>query len=332
MTSKLIKVDALVRPLNRTESIYINLVFKKSNEIKTAISHFKASSFVSPVPSVSRQFLLNSNNLLDVLERGDEFFVEINIEENSPTWLGDNGDNGEGQLINVRQYLESKLNRRKSLAQQSLLDKLKFYNDASDDDDGYFYIEDNVNGVLLTRASIQFDYEVERSYFTRVMIVQEDESFVYWLDVRINVVNIVDEPFVCSQPVYHVNVDENEVKNKELLTLSIVDYDMSLSSSSSSSSFEAQIVSGNAQGLFDVSGLTLYTSNSARKLDRETRAQHELEIRVIEKRNNLQEATATTVASSRTSVNGGGGQEATTMGRFATCKIVVNVNDVNDNR
>jgi hypothetical protein len=55
---------------------------------------------------------------------------------------------------------------------------------------------------------------------------------------------------------------------------------------------------------------------------------------VIEKRNNLQDATATTVASSKTNVNvnGGGGQEATTMGRFATCKIVVNVNDVNDNR
>jgi hypothetical protein len=336
--SKLIKVDALIRPLNRTESIYINLIFRKKP------NNFKPSSTLSltppppPILMQQRQFLLNTNNLLDLFERGDEFVVEINIEENSPTWLslGDDYDVtvNEGQLINVRKYFESKLNRRKSLSQQSLLDKLKYYND----DDDYFYIEDNVNGILLTKSSIQFDYEVERSYFTRVMIVQEseedeeDESFVYWLDVRINVVNIVDEPFVCSQPVYYVSVDENEIKNKELFKLNIIDYDMSMNDVTSKVKiFEAQIVTGNAQGLFDMSGLSLYTSNSARKLDRETRAQHELEIRVIEKSNdNLDVVETTAAVVSSKSVNGH--EAATASRRYATCKIVVNVNDVNDNR
>jgi hypothetical protein len=214
LNSKLIKVDAYVYPLNRTESIYLNLIFKQPS----LLSHFK-KHVTTNYSMAKNRFLLNSNNLLDLFQSSDEFFATINIQENSPTWLALEDYDvtvNEGQLINVRKYFESKLDKRKSLAEQHLLDNLRYYVPESDD---YFYMEDNVNGILLTKPSIQFDYEVERSYFTRVMIVKynnnnnDEQKFVYWLDLSINVLNVVDEPFVCSQPVYYVNVDENEIKN-----------------------------------------------------------------------------------------------------------------------
>ena len=132
------------------------------------------------------------------------------------------------------------------------------------------------------------------------------QKFVYWLDVHINVVNVVDEPFLCSEPVYYINVDENEVKNKKLFTIKINDYD-SGTSLSSENDFKGQILTGNAQGLFHMDGLSLFTGSSSRKLDRETRHQHELEIKIADSSSN-------------------------SSSRFALCKVIVNVNDINDNR
>ena len=51
----------------------------------------------------------------------------------------------------------------------------------------------------------------------------------YWFDVHVLVANVVDEPFVCSEPVYYVSVDENEAKNKKLFHIPIFDYDIRLS-------------------------------------------------------------------------------------------------------
>ena len=70
-----------------------------------------------------------------------------------------------------------------------------------------------------------------------------------------------------------------------------------------------------------MSGLALYTGSSVRKLDRETRAQHELEIRVSEKFP-MQTQNMTSHLNTNSNNNN----------RFASSKIVVNVNDVNDNR
>ena len=215
----------------------------------------------------------------------------------------------------------------------------------AEDDDGsqLFEIENkNGNSLLYIRRPVQFDYELAQSHLVKVMIAQYLESsdrsernsdysdkgdhlvfssgdgserpltFVYWLDLVINVVNEVDEPFLCAQPVYTIDVDENEMKNKRLLTLTLDDYEMYSNDEASDASvslsrFKAQIVSGNAQGLFQMQGLAVHTGSSSRKLDRETRAQHELEIRVVD-------------------------ELTTNYTRAATCKLIVNVNDINDNR
>ena len=326
--SKVFRIDALVN--NITESAWINVIFKRADPIQTALKSSANSRDPLLAPIETRnKFVLNSNNLLDLFHNGDEFFVEINIDENSPTWLAlDDYDlaENEGQLMNIRKYFESKIDSRKTLIQRHMLNELRYYMPANEEN-SYFQIDDSVNGVLLTKPAIQFDYEVARSYFTRIMIVQylsaekfdlnpqnsltetnqSSQKFVYWLDVHVNVANVVDEPFVCAQPVYYISVDENEVKSKKLLTLTVLDYDKN----SEAGEFVAQILTGNAQGLFDMEGLSLYTGSSSRKLDRETRAQHELDVKITHVTANA------TLQASR---------------RFATCKIVVNVNDVNDNR
>ena len=88
---------------------------------------------------------------------------------------------------------------------------------------------------------MQFDYESDaggggvRSYYhARVRLVQSIRHVnvapvAYWLDVHVLVANVVDEPFVCSEPVYYVSVDENEAKNKKLFHIPIFDYDIRLS-------------------------------------------------------------------------------------------------------
>ena len=116
LNSKLIKVDAYVYPLNRTDTIYLNLIFKRPS----SLTHLKKYSTTNYSMNTNR-FLLNSNNLLDLFQSGDEFFATINIQENSPTWLALEDYDvtvNEGQLINVRKYFESKFDKRKSLTQQ----------------------------------------------------------------------------------------------------------------------------------------------------------------------------------------------------------------------
>jgi hypothetical protein len=117
--------------------------------------------------------------------------------------------------------------------------------------------------------------------------------------------------------VYYINVDENETKNKKLLKIDLVDYDKDTFSVNKKSEdrFTAQIVSGNAQGLFSISGLTLFTGSSARKLDRETRTQHELDIKIVEQ-----------------PTNGNNSPVSNSSSRFTMCKLIINVNDINDNR
>ncbi len=116
---------------------------------------------------------------------------------------------------------------------------------------------------------------------------------------------------------YYINVDENETKNKKLLKIDLVDYDKDTFSVNKKSEdrFTAQIVSGNAQGLFSISGLTLFTGSSARKLDRETRTQHELDIKIVEQ-----------------PTNGNNSPVSNSSSRFTMCKLIINVNDINDNR
>lgn len=124
------------------------------------------------------------------------------------------------------------------------------------------------------------------------------------MDIHVSVRNQIDEPFVCSQPVYSVRVDENEPKGRAIFTIDVIDFESSLDDDR----YSIQIVSGNSHSLFSSSGLTIHTTG--RKLDREMREQHTLELKVIDRGN------------SSTS----GSQ------RFATCRLDVIVNDLNDHR
>jgi hypothetical protein len=110
----------------------------------------------------------------------------------------------------------------------------------------------------------------------------------------------VDEPFLCSQPVYSISIDENEPKAKSIFTIGLIDFE----ANGHMRDYAAQIVAGNSQGLFSTTGLTIYTTG--RKLDREARDQHILDLKIVDRTSN---AT-----------------------RFAVCRIKINVNDLNDNR
>lgn len=321
IASKLVRVEATIddqeNDANFTDTLFLNLIFKKEphlalrREQEKQLQNSSSSSFSSVNEDENEEFRLNSDNLLDLLTNGDELVAHLNVAENAATWLPDDNE----ELMHVRKYLESRVDPRKAVLARSILEQVRFY--ADQDNGEYFRMDDHVNGILLTAPAIQFDYEVAREYHARVKIVQH--KFVYWLDVHVHVVNVVDEPFVCSQPVYTVHVDEGGESRKQLLTLDIVDFDSGVAASLESR-FVAHIVSGNAQGLFDMSELSLYAGGSARKLDRETRAQHELVVKIIE----------TPLTKSNLSLAKSNGTIQKT--RFATCKIVVNVDDINDNR
>ncbi|CAF0806124.1 unnamed protein product [Brachionus calyciflorus] len=323
LTSKLISFNVQVYNLyfKLNVKISIDLIFHLNLKKMSIPSGPEGLSHVNKLS-------INSNNLLNLFRNGDEFLLSLEVEENSPTWpayLEFNQADQEGFIVNLKEYFRTKLNpdKKNYLINLQVLENTRFYilNDA------YFQITDNLNGLVQTKYSIQFDYEIERCYLTKILVVQylndysfksdnsddlifeprhEPSHFSYWLDLNIRIVNLLDEPFITSEPVYFVNVDENEGKNKKLLTIKLLDYD--LNSLSSDGRFKSQILAGNPQGLFYMNGLSLYTSSSSRKLDRETRAVHELEIKISE---NSQEFNSS---------------------RYALCKIIINVNDINDNR
>jgi len=320
---KRVRVDAwlnsedLSSAKNLTVSVWIDILFRKPHEQQSEPKHnaFSLSSLLNH----ENKFQINSNNLLNLFNNGDEFTLTINIEEN----------NNHSDFLNLRKYFESKLDMKRNFINLKLIKQLEYYLvDLSDRQphlsNEIFSIDESKSGILVTKPSIQFDYEVKRSYMAKIMIVQnlnEDEidinnennflsqstnsKFIYWLDLNINIINLIDEPLVCEQPIYYLTIDENEIKNKKLLTIKLKDYD---SDESKNKVYKAQIVSGNTHGLFSMNELSLFTGSSSRKLDRETRAYHELDIQITET------------------------NEAFNSTRYASCRVVVNLNDINDNR
>jgi hypothetical protein len=353
LTTKLIKlnVELINSVSNVTVTRWINLVFSRPpaplSQLSTNLSE-AASVF-----SIDHQnkFLTNSNNMLNLFRNGDEFVLSVNLPENSQQSVGP-----ARLVLDLNRYFRSRLaGTANEFIYLNLAKQLRFYLTSTADDDSaneLFELDTVVNNLLLMKRPVQFDYEAwSSSYLVKLMIVQyldtnlttaknhpaststinndhlvfksavdepEPSAFVYWLDVTVNVVNELDEPFVCTQPVYTVEVDENEVKNKRLLTIELTDYEATTSDDTASavsmddeSRYRAQIVAGNAQGLFQMHGLSLHTGSSARKLDRETRATHELEIRIVDQ-------LASNYSAARSAA--------------ATCKVIVSVGDINDNR
>ena len=325
---KIIKINLIVKNVYHQISIEqkIKLIFY-SNENPVWIAPVSVDSAGN-----TNRFSVNSNNLLNLFRNGDELVLALDIEENAATWpayLEYHRSDHEGFVINLRDYFKSRLNTdsKTSIINWKILNNTRFYMK----NDALFQISDNYNGLVQSKHSIQFDYEIEQSYATKVMLVQYTDSiespqsnkdkndlvfkstpshFVYYLDMIIRIVNVIDEPFISSRPVYYIWADENETKNKLLLNIDLIDYE-SGNLSLLSNRFNAEIYSGNAQGLFYMSALGLYTSASSRKLNREAQSRHELFVKIVE-------------SSDRTGLN--------STPRFALCRIVVNVEDINDHR
>lgn len=301
-TWKLVKVD--VSSLTGRWSVYVALSFEKKQR----------EAAIGPVVSSGHRnrFQINSNNLLSLLRHGDEFILTLSVDENAAT----NVD----PIVNVREYLRSSVlrNRKSTLQFEMLKDSLSFQ--LLDAAASYFSLSP-LTSDLLTRPNIRFDYEQQNTYHIKVLVTQSYESteqtvettgdlvfpadqhmFYYYLDVYINVRNEIDEALICSQPVYTISVDENEVKPRAIFTLDLIDFDSP--DLQSASRYSIQIVSGNAAGLFSATGLTVQTTG--RKLDREVRDHHTLELKVLD-----------LLANST---------------RSATCRLDVQVNDLNDHR
>jgi hypothetical protein len=350
LMSKMIKIDAVAynQVEKETVSTYVNLVFKKPPQT-SLLTREKVTDEETSTKNKNK-FLINSNNLLNLFYNGDEFSIRLDVQENAVTWLDDEFVD-ENSLLNLRKYFESKLDHRQSLIYMNLINNLRFFLiDSANDEhlisNRYFKIDDNLNGVLLTKLPIQFDYEVSQSYLARVMVVQylgndhpnveltgqnrnekvftsqrkeedlafdlpkQEETFVYWMDLHVNVVNVVDEPFQCSQPIYFLNMNENQPKNKKLFTIEIEDYEKD--AHSDSIYYSAQILNTEeTQGYFTMNGLDLQAGT--RKLDREVQIRHELDIKVTES-------------------YGKNAQSNSSTARYALCKIVIMLNDINDKR
>lgn len=307
INEKLIPVD--IRVSNTQYSLFstrwIRLIFKNKDTLNVSIPA------TGPVDlrQHKNSFKTNANNLLNLFKNGDELLIKLNLNENTQLF----GLNRNQLVLDLQRHFRSKLaGMQNEYIYLSLLNQLKFYLEPSIANNSLFEL-DSINQLLYIKPSIQFDYEISKTLSAKLMIAQyldTRDKFVYWLDILVYVQNEPDEPFVCQEPIYYINVDENEIKNKKLLTIGIKDYEASLYERLVR--YKAEIVSGNQQGLFQMQGLSLYTASSTRKLDRETRSWHELDIRVLDE-------SAAAFNSSRSSI-------------VANCKIIVTVNDVNDNR
>jgi len=232
-----------------------------------------------------------------LFNNGDEFSVRLRVSEN---W-----DRSE-PIFNIRRHFEQSINlaSTSNLLKFSLLKTLRFYVPTDTNltaGNSAFTMNSSTDGLLY--AAVGFDYEQARAYSAKVLVVQEAEAanFTYWLDVSVEVTNVVDEAVVCGRPIYVLEIAENQVKNKKLLTLDLKDFE---ASGLAEERFSAEIVSGNEAGLFGMNGLGLFTGGTRRRLDRETMDHHELEVVV---------------------------REAGTL-RERRCVVNVQLSDLNDNR
>ena len=139
--------------------------------------------------NIQNKFSINSNNLLNLFVNGDEFLVNIDVEENSPTWISsenlDNPDfnNNEGPILNLKRYFESKVDQRKNIIFYNILkpiERLPVYQPASVNSElvdttivhkiNYHKISDftltNQNGETVTQKKYDNKIYVADFFFT----------------------------------------------------------------------------------------------------------------------------------------------------------------------
>ena len=158
------------------------------------------------------------------------------------------------------------------------------------------------DGAIRTLAPL--DRESKSSYWLTVLA--RDGGSVPLsarLHVYVEVLDVNDNAPLTLEPVYFASVDENSDPDTEIVTVKARDAD-DRGEEKGPSVISFEIVAGNPQSLFAIDPSTGVVSTTRRKLDREAQAEHELEVMV---------------------------SDGETPPLNSTTKVVVSVNDVNDN-
>lgn len=113
LTNKLINFDCVIKNSAHSLSlkVWLNLIFNSKTE--NPIVSFNPEFLVH-----KNNFLINSNNLLNLFRNGDEFLINLEMEENSPTWpsyVEFNQADQEGFIVNLNEYFKSRLNPDKKI-------------------------------------------------------------------------------------------------------------------------------------------------------------------------------------------------------------------------
>ncbi len=164
---------------------------------------------------------------------------------------------------------------------------------------GSFLVDEG--GSIRTLAPL--DREAKSHYWLTVHA--QDQGAVPLsskLYVYVEVLDVNDNVPLTVEPIYFASVEENSSPFTEVATLQAHDGDDAGNTEKTEVSYE--IVSGNPQSLFRIDAKSGIISTTKRKLDRETQAEHELEVRVSD-----------------------GGVPPLN----STTKVVITVTDVNDN-
>ena len=175
-----------------------------------------------------QRFYSNTNNLLNFLNKGDEMSSHVvNLEEN----IGESS-----VVLNLRGYLRENFNLRKFYYFESVLDSLNF--SLINGDESLLFRIDSITSNLLTNC--QFNYETRRYYDLKIKIKQQlneyeidsvnDQIYTYYLDIRVNILNRVDELLTSKWPTYSIlfNLEHLTESDEETITLfeiPVVDYE-----------------------------------------------------------------------------------------------------------
>ncbi|CAH1738811.1 unnamed protein product [Aphis gossypii] len=138
---------------------------------------------------------------------------------------------------------------------------------------GYFSIDSEGN----IRTMVVLDVETKSSYWLTVMAFDHATVPLHSrLEVYVEVKNINDNVPLTKAPVYYPRVKEDAPTNTTIIQLEAEDADIS------DTRITYKITTGNPQSLFTISANTGLITTTGRKLDRETEAEHILEVTVID--------------------------------------------------
>ena len=198
--------------------------------------------------NLKQTFYTNTNNLLNFLLKGNEFSPrDIRLDENS----------AENTIVlNLRELIRQNFNSRKYYSFESILDSLNF---TLSDNNPLFRIDSSTSNLL---TNYQFNYETRQHYDLKIKINQflteyeldsiNDQLYTYFLDLRINIVNRVDELLTSKWPIYYLEYNLEQLSESEedvatLFQVPVVDFDMS---EASQVSYKCSIMNKALRGIF----------------------------------------------------------------------------------